>query len=147
MNDQEIIYEITKAVFARLGPTADQGTVEGIVADVFRAVKPALSSDVSAREVVDSSGSKTRAIVSVFGFDRPGILSGVASVLADLDCSVVDINQTVVSGKFAMVMVVDVSRSTAGVAELKSRLRDEGGRLGVNIYAQREDLFNAMHRV
>jgi ACT domain-containing protein len=147
VNEQDVIYEITKAVFARLGPTADPGTVENLVADVYRAVRPAVAAAADRTPPVDSSGSRDRAIVSVFGLDRPGILSGVASVLAELDCSVVDINQTVVSGKFAMVMVVDVSRSNAGVAELKSRLRDEGGKLGVNIYAQREDLFNAMHRV
>jgi ACT domain-containing protein len=150
MNEHELIYEITKAVYSRLGPSAEPAVVEGLVAEVFRVVQPALDAggavglDPSA---ADGRGSRDRAIVSVFGLDRPGILSGVAAVLADLDCSVVDINQTVVRGKFAMVMVVDVSRSTAGVAELKSRLREEGTRLGVNIYAQREDLFNAMHRV
>jgi ACT domain-containing protein len=146
MNEQEIIYEITKAVYANLGPETEQARVESLVADVYRAIRPALEAPVAGDHAA-SDGSRGRAIVSVFGLDRPGILSGVASVLADLDCSVVDINQTVVRGKFAMVMVVDVKRSTAGVEELKARLRDEGSRLGVNIYAQREDLFNAMHRV
>jgi len=147
MNDQEVIFEITKAVFARLGPSADVATVEGIVGEVFKAIRPALGDQSSSPIPSGDDGMRDRAIVSVFGLDRPGILSGVASVLADLDCSVVDINQTVVGGKFAMVMVVDTRKSTAGVAELKDRLRDEGSRLGVNIYAQREDLFNAMHRV
>ncbi|MCC6742368.1 MAG: ACT domain-containing protein, partial [Acidobacteria bacterium] len=49
--------------------------------------------------------------------------------------------------KFAMVLVADSRRSTTGVAELKDRFREAGQRLGVNIYAQREDLFIAMHRV
>jgi ACT domain-containing protein len=152
MTEQELIYEITKAIYSRLGPSADQSAVEGLVAEVYKAVRPALASGAASEAAgppasPDAGRSRERAIVSVFGLDRPGILSGVASVLTELDCSVVDIDQTVVAGKFAMVMIVDMGRSTAGAAELKSRLREEGSRLGVNIYAQREDIFYAMHRV
>ena len=60
---------------------------------------------------------------------------------------IVDINQTVVSGKFAMVIVADISRAQESAAALKDRFRGQGERLGVRIYAQREDLFNAMHRI
>ena len=148
MKEEEIIYEITKAVYSRLGATADRATVEDLVADVSRAVRPALTAPAAGvRPPAAESGSRDRIIISVFGLDRPGIVSAVSAVLADADCSIVDINQTVVSGKFAMVLVADSSRSTVGVAELKERFREMGARLGVNIYAQREDLFNAMHRV
>jgi ACT domain-containing protein len=151
MDEEKVIYEIARAVYARLGSTASRDTIEAVVADVFQAVRPALAA-AGPREAwpeipPDDGGSRDRLIVSVFGLDRPGIVSSVSSVLADADCSIVDINQTVVSGKFAMVMIVNHSRSTAAVAEIKERLREEGARLGVNIYAQREDLFNAMHRV
>jgi ACT domain-containing protein len=151
MNEEQIIYEITKAVYARLGPSVARDTVEDLVADVYRAVRPALVSGGASldRAAVprDDAGSAGRVIISVFGLDRPGIVSAVSSVLADADCSIADINQTVVAGKFAMVLVADSSRSTVGVAELKERFREAGARLGVRIYAQREDLFNAMHRV
>lgn len=148
MNEEQIIYEITKAVYGRLGATVDRATVEDLVADVYRAVRPSLGSGEPApASSVDNRGSKDRIIVSVFGLDRPGIVSGVSSVLADADCSIVDINQTVVGGKFAMVLVANSERSTFGVAEIKDRFRELGQRLGVRIYAQREDLFNAMHRV
>jgi ACT domain-containing protein len=86
-------------------------------------------------------------IVSVFGLDHPGIVAGVAQILADASCSIIDINQTVVQGKFAMVIIADMSRAHETTSELKDRLRLEGEKLGVRIYAQREDLFNAMHRV
>jgi predicted amino acid-binding ACT domain protein len=52
-----------------------------------------------------------------------------------------------VQGKFAMVIIADASRSQSSIADLKDRLRSEGEKLGVHIYAQREDLFNAMHRI
>jgi ACT domain-containing protein len=74
-------------------------------------------------------------------------VAGVSQILADAQCSIVDINQTVVQGKFAMVIIADASRSRESTAALKERLKREGEQLGVRIYAQREDLFNAMHRV
>ncbi|HYX40989.1 MAG TPA: ACT domain-containing protein, partial [Pyrinomonadaceae bacterium] len=88
-----------------------------------------------------------RLIVSVFGVDHPGIVAGVAQILAESECSIADINQTVVQGKFAMVIIADMARAGRSVTELKDRFRTAGERLGVRIYAQREDLFNAMHRV
>lgn len=152
MTDETLIFEITKAVYGRIGQSVDRATVEDLVADVYRAVKPAVGAasrdgDMPERSPRGGVGSHERIIVSVFGLDRPGIVSAVSSVLADADCSIADINQTVVSGKFAMVLVADSSRSTLGVAEIKERFKEAGARLGVRIYAQREDLFNAMHRV
>jgi ACT domain-containing protein len=86
-------------------------------------------------------------VVSVFGTDHPGIVAAVSQILAEGRCSIIDINQTVVQGKFAMVIVADISRAGESVTALKDRFRGEGERLGVHIYAQREDLFNAMHRI
>ena len=111
--EEQIIYEITKAVFSRLGTSVQRATVEDLVADVYRAVRPAISAASEApASKADDRGSQDRIIISVFGLDRPGIVSAVSSVLADADCSIVDINQTVVGGKFAMVLVADSRRST-----------------------------------
>lgn len=150
MTEEQLIFEITKAVYGRLGQSVERSTVEDLVADVYRAVRPSISShtgEMPDRAPRGGAGSRDRIIVSVFGLDRPGIVSAVSSVLADAECSIADINQTVVAGKFAMVLVADSSRSTLGVAEIKERFNQAGARLGVRIYAQREDLFNAMHRV
>jgi ACT domain-containing protein len=86
-------------------------------------------------------------VISVFGVDRPGIVAAVARILAEAECNIIDINQTVVQGKFAMVLIADAARSRYSVQQLKERFRREGEALGVRIYAQREDIFNAMHRV
>jgi len=53
----------------------------------------------------------------------------------------------VVAGTLTKVIIVDTTRARESTAELKDRLRSEGQKLGVRIYAQREDLFNAMHRI
>ena len=152
MANEELIYRITRAVYGRLGAQADEQQVEGLVTDIYRAIEPVVTTNgrgvgtqsVSAPPGV---GSADRLIVSVFGVDHPGIVAGVAQILAESECSIVDINQTVVQGKFAMVIIADMSRAGRSVTELKDRFRTAGERLGVRIYAQREDLFNAMHRV
>ena len=149
MADEELIYRITRAVYGRLGAQADERTVEALVMDVYRAVEPALGrgDGGGGAEGGSAEGRADRLIVSVFGKDHPGIVAAVSQILAEARCSIIDINQTVVQGKFAMVIVADISRAGESVAALKDRFRREGERLGVHIYAQREDLFNAMHRI
>ena len=154
MANEDLIYRITRAVYDRVGSAADEQTIEQLVTDIYREVEsakkgPATSAsgsfspgDSSVRE-----GASDRMVISVFGMDHPGIVAGVAQILAEASCSIIDINQTVVQGKFAMVIIADTSRARESTAELKDRLKREGESLGVRIYAQREDLFNAMHRV
>jgi ACT domain-containing protein len=143
MANQDLIYRITRAVYERLGPGADEQMVEQLVTDIYREVGQSNPVSVNSQ----STGSSERMIISVFGMDHPGIVAGVSQILAEASCSIIDINQTVVQGKFAMVIIADTSRARENTAELKERLRRAGEQLGVRIYAQREDLFNAMHRV
>jgi ACT domain-containing protein len=150
MAHEELIYRITRAVYGRLGAQADERTVEALVMDIYRAIEPVVgegSGRASAARDDASEGRSDRMVVSVFGTDHPGIVAAVSQILAEGRCSIIDINQTVVQGKFAMVIVADISRAGESVAALKDRFRGEGERLGVHIYAQREDLFNAMHRI
>jgi len=162
MADEELIYRITRVVYDRLGSSLDEHTVEQLVTDIYRTVEPTLTGNGTGQSASRSSaaaeralgddakpgeGSADRLIISVFGVDHPGIVAGVAEILSGSSCTIVDINQTVVRGKFAMVIIADASRSQSSITELKDRLRSEGEKLGVHIYAQREDLFNAMHRI
>lgn len=153
MANEELIYRITRAVYARLGAETDERMVEALVTDVYRAVEPALGAGAGSKgegarvSASRGEGRADRLVVSVFGVDHPGIVAAVSQVLAEAGCSIADINQTVVQGKFAMVIIADISQARESVAALKDHFRGEGERLGVRIYAQREDLFNAMHRI
>lgn len=159
MANEDLIYRLTRAVYNRLGAGTDEQTVEQLVTEVYREIEPHLSTNGSSYSPSPTSslgsasvsrtpeGSADRMIISVFGVDHPGIVAGVSQILAEAACSIVDINQTVVQGKFAMVIIANTERARESAAELKERLRTEGEELGVRIYAQREDLFNAMHRV
>ena len=144
MANEDLIYRITRAVYDRLGNAVDETTVEQLVTDIYNQVRTAAPVTSADRA---GEGSSDRLVISVFGLDNPGIVAGVSQILAEADCSIIDINQTVVQGKFAMVIIADASRARESTAELKERLRNEGQTLGVRIYAQREDLFNAMHRI
>jgi len=153
MANEDLIYRITRVVYDRLGGAVDDTTVEQLVTDIYSQVQTNSNNSRSAPAVDragqlnQAGGSSDRMVISVFGLDHPGIVAGVSQILAEAGCSIVDINQTVVQGKFAMVIIGDTARARESTAELKDRLRLAGQNLGVNIYAQREDLFNAMHRI
>ena len=151
MTNEDLIYRITRAVYDRLGSAVDETMVEQLVTDIYNQVRTTTTSstavDRGPAQLDSTQGSSDRMVISVFGLDHPGIVAGVSQILAEASCSIIDINQTVVQGKFAMVIIGDTSRARESTTELKERLRREGERLGVRIYAQREDLFNAMHRV
>ena len=147
MPNEELIYRITRAVYDRLGSAVDETTVEQLVTDIYNQVDSSPRTERSSAPPNPTEGSSERMVISVFGLDHPGIVAGVSQILAEASCSIIDINQTVVQGKFAMVIIADTSRARESTQALKDRLRLEGQNLGVRIYAQREDLFNAMHRI
>lgn len=87
------------------------------------------------------------AIVTVIGQDKVGIIAAVCTLLAENNVNILDISQTILQGSFTMVMAVDVGTSTQPIAEL-SRLLDElGKKMGISIRIQREEIFDAMHRI
>ena len=152
MANEDLIYRITRTVYDRLGSSVDEATVEQLVTDIYNQVQTSgnnnfdgVSAERSASPRASAEGSSDRLVISVFGLDHPGIVAGVSQILAEAGCSIIDINQTVVQGKFAMVIIADTLRARDSTAELKERLRTAGEKLGGRIYAQREDLVNAMH--
>jgi ACT domain-containing protein len=88
-----------------------------------------------------------RAIVTVIGKDRVGIIAEVCRILAENGVNVLDISQTVLQEYFTMIMLVDASGCTKPFAELTAQLRAEGEAVALDIRMQRENIFNAMHRI
>lgn len=87
------------------------------------------------------------AIVTVIGKDKVGIIAAVCIKLAEMNVNVLDISQTILDGKFTMVMAVDAANANVGFEELAAQLRElvEGMELSIRI--QREEIFDAMHRI
>lgn len=88
-----------------------------------------------------------RAIVTVIGKDRVGIIADICGLLAKNQVNVLDISQTVMQDYFTMIMMVDTTAAELPFAELVKLLEDEGKALGLTVRVQREDIFNAMHRI
>ena len=88
-----------------------------------------------------------KAIVTVVGKDRVGIIAGVCVKLAEYNVNVLDISQTVMQGYFTMMMATDVSECNVPLAVLATEMDAVGKEMGLSIRVQREDIFEAMHRI
>ena len=88
-----------------------------------------------------------RAIVTVVGKDRVGIFAAVCGKLAEYNINILDISQTVIDGFFNMIMITDISGATRDLAEIAVSMDGYGKELGMSIRVQREDIFDAMHRI
>ena len=84
-----------------------------------------------------------KTIITVVGKDQVGIIAKVCTYLADNSVNILDISQTIVSGYFNMMMIVDTNMAKKECGELEAL----GGEIGVIIKAQREDIFDMMHRI
>ena len=88
-----------------------------------------------------------KAIVTVVGLDRVGIIGEICTLLAGLQVNIVDISQTVMQDYFTMIMLVDMSRSGKTFDEIGDVLAEKEAETGLSIRIQREDIFHAMHRI
>ena len=88
-----------------------------------------------------------KAIVTVVGRDRTGIIARVSTMLAEHDVNILDITQTVMSEYFTMVMLTDVATCNTEFSTLKQDLAALGREMELSITIQHEDIFNAMHTV
>lgn len=93
---------------------------------------------------VEQSG---RAIVTVLGSDRSGIVAAVAGLLSEHDINILDISQTILQGTFTMTMLVDLAGMSGTFAELKGQVDELSKKLGVQITLQREEVFRFMYRL
>ena len=88
-----------------------------------------------------------KAIVSVFARDSKGITAYVTTLLAEQDINILDISQTLMQEYFAMIMLVDLTDCPMPFDELLKHLRDKGAERNLDIHVQRQDIFEAMHRI
>lgn len=88
-----------------------------------------------------------KAILTVLGTDRTGIIARVSGKLFDNGVNILDITQTILSGYFTMAMLVDLSEMRCSFPEMVGALNELGSELGVQIRMQRSEIFDAMHRM
>ncbi|MBR4573824.1 MAG: ACT domain-containing protein [Lachnospiraceae bacterium] len=88
-----------------------------------------------------------KSVITVVGKDTVGIIAKVCTYLANNRINILDISQTIVSGYFNMMMVVDMNDSAKPFADISSELEQIGEEIGVVIHCQREEIFESMHRI
>ena len=88
-----------------------------------------------------------RAVVTVMGIDKVGIIAEVSSFLFKAGLNILDINQTIMQDIFTMIMLVDISKSNTEFKDIDRGLSELGKKIGVDIRIQHEDIFNSMHRI
>lgn len=88
-----------------------------------------------------------RAVVTVMGNDKPGIIAATSTLLAENQVNILDITQTIIQNIFTMVMLVNIENSKVEFSALCDALNQLGKELSVEIRIQHEDIFNSMHRI
>ena len=88
-----------------------------------------------------------KTIITVVGKDTVGIIAKVCNYLASNNININDITQTTMQGYFNMMMLVDTSETLKSHGELSDELKTLGEEIGVQIKAQKEEIFNVMHRI
>lgn len=88
-----------------------------------------------------------KAIITVVGNDKVGIIAKVSDILAKNNINILDISQTIMQKMFTMIMLVDVSKANVSFSEISKILDGLGGELGLSIKIQHENIFNSMHRI
>lgn len=95
----------------------------------------------------NQDAKSTRAIVTVLGEDKIGIIAAVTTILSDHKVNILDISQTIMQEFFTMIMVCDLARSSVDFADLSDQLEAKGKELGLQVRIQHEDVFRFMHRI
>ena len=88
-----------------------------------------------------------RAIITVTGKDRPGIIAGVCVLLAENNINILDISQTVMQDFFTMTMLVDLKDCEKDFSQVSDSLDKKGEEMNLVIRIQREDIFDRMHKI
>ncbi|MBM7690004.1 hypothetical protein BCR24_13965 [Enterococcus ureilyticus] len=88
-----------------------------------------------------------RAVLTVIGKDKVGIIAGVSQKLAELDMNIIDVSQTIMDSYFTMMMVLEISKENNNLEKIRAELNALGEKLGVTISIQNEEIFNVMHKL
>ena len=88
-----------------------------------------------------------KAVITVIGKDMVGILARVSNVCLESNVNILDVTQSVLQDYFAMIMLVDLSKSHLTCAQLGEEMNSVGKNLGMEIHVMHEDIFNSMHRI
>ncbi len=139
MDREALAYGVAEVLARHLSPEPPQAVLEAVVADLIRLIER--------REAAPGAGDHRLAVLTVLGRNQKGIVHAFSEVLAEHGADIADINQTIVHGNFAMMMVIDPSACDVDLAGLKAILKKRAEPLGVGVFLQYEDMLRAVNRI
>jgi len=147
---EDDIRKLTEEAINRLGTKANPASVEQVVKEAINRIDVPQNSkkvdNVPSQDTV-SRRKANRIIVTAFGKNHVGILSGLTSVLAEHNCDILDLTQKLLQEFFTIMILVDISQSRDDFESLKKAITSCGEELDLKVVIQHEDIFNTMHRV
>lgn len=142
---EDIIRNITLSAIKEIGENATPELVKKIVNNSVEALEAENFASGSVKHEKNNDSGKV--ILTAFGMNHSGIVSGITSILADHQCDIQDISQKILQNYFSMIMIVDITESKLKFNELRDLLLSIGEKLNIKIYIQHEDVFKYMHRI
>lgn len=138
MDRRTLVSKVTEIILNNLTPPPPQEKIEKIIAEIVLLLE---------QEIPKEGKAVRHLILTVVGKNHPGIVHSFSEVLAENNVDIVDINQTLVHGNFAMIMILDPSEAKVDFKTLKALLLERGNRENVAVFLQYEDLMRELNRI
>lgn len=158
--DAKSLRRVIDQVVDNLKKTQGNPEIESVTCDVSRPTPTARTSSGQPlppdQELASDRGGlyeqidrtdTSRIIIAAFGKNRPGVVAAITKILADLNCSIEDISQTIMQEFFSMIMIVNISECSLEFTPLRDQIQATETQLGMKVYVMHEDIFRYMHRI
>ena len=143
---EQDIRKLTEEAVRQLGSAATPSAVEQVVKEAVGRMQ-GVPQTGSSSQFDTSVKNGNRVIITAFGKNHPGILAGLTGILAQYNCDILDLTQKILQEFFTIMLLVDISDSSAGFEELKKAVTEKGEALDLKVIIQHEEIFKTMHRV
>jgi ACT domain-containing protein len=139
MDRKQIALEVASILVKHISPSPAQNVLENIAAELVLLVEK--------NQGGDEPSSQRLAVLTVLGKNHPGIVHSFSEILAEQNVDIVDINQTILHGNFAMIMIINPGSARVDFHALKNLLKERGLREDVGVFLQYEDLMRELNRI
>lgn len=144
------IRKIAEQVVQQLGSHATQENVERVVHETIQKIEQngqAKETGYQPGPQITNTAIEDRVIVTAFGKNKIGILGGITSSLAKINCDVIDLSQKILKEFFTIMLLIDISNANTDFEGIKQELISTGEKFDLKVVVQHEEIFKTMHRV
>jgi len=138
MDRKQTALEVAAILIRNISPPPPQAVLEKVAAELIL---------LAEKGSAEHSPSQRLAVLTVLGRNHPGIVHAFSEILAEQNVDIIDINQTILHGNFAMIMVLDPGGAKVDFHSLKTLLKERGAREEVGVFLQYEDLMRELNRI